>query len=73
MLAVAASFAVAGRTPSFVGAGIDRFVTTLLPGVVMGTAIDALGDTAHLLAFGFALVVALALFYEFRERERFVQ
>jgi DMSO/TMAO reductase YedYZ molybdopterin-dependent catalytic subunit len=61
-VAVASSFAVAGRTPSFVGAGIDRLVTMLVPGVVMGTTIDALGDTAHLLAFGFALVVALALF-----------
>ena len=61
-LAIATSFAVAGKTPAFVGAGTDRLVTGLVPGVVMGTAIDYLGEGADILAFGTALVLAFALF-----------
>ncbi|WP_458207463.1 molybdopterin-dependent oxidoreductase [Haladaptatus sp. NG-SE-30] len=62
VLGVVSSFAIAGQTPAFVGAGVESAITALVPGVVMGLAIEYLGGFAQLLTFGFALVVALALF-----------
>ena len=60
--AVAGSFGVAGRTPAFVAAPIAAAVVDLTPGVVVAATIQRLGDWAHHLAFGVALVLAVGLF-----------
>ncbi|WP_435156104.1 hypothetical protein [Haladaptatus sp. DFWS20] len=62
VVGVTTSYAIGGRTPAFVGAGAERAITTLVPGVVMTTAIQYLGNTAQTLTFALALLVTLTLF-----------
>ncbi|WP_458188845.1 molybdopterin-dependent oxidoreductase [Haladaptatus sp. NG-WS-4] len=62
VLGVVTSFAIGGQTSAFVGAGTERAITTLVPGVVMGPAIEYLGGIAQILTLVLALVVAVALF-----------
>jgi DMSO/TMAO reductase YedYZ molybdopterin-dependent catalytic subunit len=64
LAALAASFAVVGDTPAFVGAGLTTLLTVLSPGVVVTAAIQTLGSLGQPLLFASALalwVVAVAL------------
>jgi len=60
--AVAGSFAVAGSTPSFVGAPVASFVVDRSPGALTTVAITRLGDLAQLLAAGTGLLLTVVLF-----------
>jgi DMSO/TMAO reductase YedYZ molybdopterin-dependent catalytic subunit len=61
-VAVAASFAVAGSTPAFVGVPIASLVVDTSPGAVTTAAIAVLGDFAQVLAGGTAVLLTVLLF-----------
>ena len=61
-VAVAGSFAVAGRTPAFVVAPVAGFLVDATPGIVSATAIQELGDWSQRLAFAAATLLAVGLF-----------
>jgi len=60
--AVAGSFAVAGSTPTFVGAPVASFVVDRSPGVLTTVAITRLGDFAQVLAAVTSLLLTALLF-----------
>src|SRR6056297_3408264 len=62
VVAVAGSFAVSGRTPSFVVAPVDAFVVTTTPAVVLTVAIEQLGRLGETLASLVAVALAIGLF-----------
>ena len=58
---VVGSYAVAGFTPEFVAAPIDRLLATTMPGAVVTFAIQTFGSLGQRLNFLLALVLAAAL------------
>ncbi|WP_281194060.1 molybdopterin-dependent oxidoreductase [Halorubrum sp. F4] len=62
VLAVAASFAVAGAAPSFVVSPIDRVIVDATPGTVIAVTIETVGEAGHLLHLSAAVAVAVGLF-----------
>ncbi|PAU84870.1 molybdopterin-binding oxidoreductase [Halorubrum salipaludis] len=62
VLAVAASYAVAGATASFVASPIDRAIVDGTPGAIVTFMIENVGEPAHLLHLGGAVAVAVGLF-----------
>ncbi len=62
VVAVAGSFAVSGRTPSFVVAPVDAFVVTTTPAVVLTVVIEQLGRLGETLASLVAVALTIGLF-----------
>ena len=62
IVAVAGSFAVSGRTPSFVVAPVDAFVVTTTPAIVLTFAIEQLGRLGETLASLVAVALTIGLF-----------
>jgi hypothetical protein len=60
--AVAASFAVAGPTPAFVGAPVAQFVTTVTPGAVVTFGIEQFGSLAQPMVLAGAIAVTVLAF-----------
>jgi DMSO/TMAO reductase YedYZ molybdopterin-dependent catalytic subunit len=60
--ALAASYAVAGTSPSFVAAPVAAVVVALTPDVVITLSITLLGDAGKLLGLATALVLSTGLF-----------
>ncbi|TMT86704.1 hypothetical protein E2L06_08875 [Haloterrigena sp. H1] len=62
VVAVTGSFAVSGRTPSFVVAPVDAFVVTTTPAIVVTFAIEQLGRLGETLASLVAVALTIGLF-----------